>query len=152
SREWSDRKNLAEVEQAGALEECALALAPADPARQLPQASSPDPLSMLSGRSARQVVRAPPLRGANNTCDRLELMARSVECAAIQQTHTAGRRPLVVPASPSRPRVPPAPWPYPPSRLSPGADSGSLCSKFWLVHERPDPGLCAPESRVYARI
>src|SRR5215467_14050630 len=107
---------------------------------------------MLAGRLVRQVARGEPQRFADNRGDRLESREREAACAATQQTHRAARHSLVVPASLSRLPVPPALWRFPPSRLSPGAGSGSLCSKLSLVHEHPDPGLLVPGSRVYERI
>src|SRR6266545_1582783 len=139
-------------EQGGSLEECALALSPAQPPRELPQVSLLAPRSMLSGRLARQVARVEQQRFADTRGDQLELRERQAACAGTKPPHRAALHALVVPASLSRLPVPPALWRCPPSRLSPGAGSGSLCSGLLLVHKRPDPGLCAPGSRGYERI
>src|SRR6266496_1116217 len=107
---------------------------------------------MRSGRLARQVARGEQQRFADTRGDRLESGEREAACAATQQTHTAARHALVVPASLSRLPVPPALWRPPPARPFPGSGSGSLCSRLWLVHRRPASGRCAPGSRVYERI
>src|SRR4029453_13415312 len=89
---------------------------------------------------------------SDNMRECVELSEHQAACAGTQQTHTAALHALVVPASLSRLPVPPALWRFPPSRLSPGAGSGSLCSRQLLVHNRPEPGRCAPGSWGNERI
>src|SRR5712691_652787 len=99
---------------------------------------------MLSGRLARQVARVEQQRFAEKRGDQLELRERQAACAGTKPPQRAALHTLVVPAPLSQLPVPPALWRSPPSRLSPGAGSGSLGSRLLLVNTRPDPGRCAP--------